>query len=202
MKKKQLEMILQKVPSFEKPIINLEQYQTPAEIASDILFIAYQFGDIENKTILDLGCGTGIFSIGAKIMGAKKIIGVEVDENCLKVARKYAKENKMEITFINKDIKDIKIKCDTIIMNPPFGAQKSNIKADRKFIEKGFEIASVIYSLHLLKTVHFIEKMVNLLKGEINFYKKYNFPIKYTYDFHEKKVLNYEVCLIRILTKK
>jgi putative methylase len=202
MKKKQLEMILQKVPSFEKPIINLEQYQTPAEIASDILFIAYQFGDIENKTVLDLGCGTGIFSIGAKIMGAKKIVGVEIDENCLKVARKYAKENKMKITFINKDIKDIEIKCDTIIMNPPFGAQKSNIKADRKFIEKGFEIASVIYSLHLLKTVSFIEKMVNLLKGEINFYKKYNFPIKYTYDFHEKKVLNFEVCVLRILTKK
>ena len=202
MKKKQLEMILQKVPSFEKPIINLEQYQTPAEIASDILFIAYQFGDIENKTVLDLGCGTGIFSIGANILGAKKIIGVEIDENCLKVARKYAKENNMKITFINKDIKDIKIKCDTIIMKPPFGAQKSNIKADRKFIEKGFEIASVIYSLHLLKTVSFIEKMVNLLKGEINFYKKYNFPIKYTYDFHEKKVLNYEVCLLRILTKK
>jgi putative methylase len=202
MKKKQLEMILQKVPSFEKPIINLEQYQTPAEIASDILFIAYQFGDIENKTVLDLGCGTGIFSIGANILEAKKIIGVEIDENCLKVARKYAKENNMKITFINKDIKDIKIKCDTIIMNPPFGAQKSNIKADRKFIEKGFEIASVIYSLHLLKTVSFIEKIVNLLKGEINFYKKYNFPIKYTYDFHEKKVLNYEVCLLRILTKK
>jgi len=202
MKKKQLEMILQKVPSYKKPIINLEQYQTPAEIASDILFIAYQFGDIENKTVLDLGCGTGIFSIGANILGAKKIIGVEIDENCLKVARKYAKENKMKITFINKDIKDIKFKCDTIITNPPFGAQKSNKKADRKFIEKGFEIASVIYSLHLLKTISFIEKIVNLLKGEINFYKKYNFPIKYTYNFHEKKVLNYEVCLLRILTKK
>jgi len=202
MKKKQLEMILQKVPSFEKPIINLEQYQTPAEIAADILFIAYQFGDIENKTVLDLGCGTGIFSIGAKIVGAKKVIGIDIDENCLKVARKYVKENKDKITFIKKDIKDIKIKCDTVIMNPPFGAQKSNKKADRKFIEKGFEIASVIYSLHLLKTVPFIKKMVNSLKGEINLYKKYNFPIKYTYDFHEKKVLSYEVSLLRILTKK
>jgi putative methylase len=202
MKKKQLEMILQKVPPFEKPIINLEQYQTPAEIVADILFIAYQFGDIENKTVLDLGCGTGIFSIGAKIMGAKKVVGVDIDENCLKVARKYVKENKHNITFIKKDIKDIKIKCDTIIMNPPFGAQKSNKKADRKFLEKGFEIASVIYSLHLSKTVPFIEKMVNSLKGEINFYKKYKFPIKYTYDFHEKRFVIYEISLLRIHTKK
>jgi len=202
MKKKQLEMILQKVPSFENPIFNLEQYQTPAEIASDILFIAYQFGDIENKIVLDLGCGTGIFSIGAAIMGAKKVIGLDIDEDCLKIAKKYTKENKEKITFIKKDIKDIKIKCDTVIMNPPFGAQKSNKKADRKFIEKGFEIASVIYSLHLSKTVSFIEKMVNSLKGEINFTKKYNFPIKSTYDFHEKKVLNFEVSLLRILTKQ
>jgi putative methylase len=202
MKKKQLEMILQKIPSFEKPIPNLEQYQTPAEIAADILFIAYQFGDIENKTILDLGCGTGIFSIGAKIMGAKKVIGVDIDNNCLKVAKNYTKEIKEKITFINKDILDIKIKCDTVIMNPPFGAQKSNKKADRRFIEKGFEIASVIYSIHLLKTIPFIEKMVNSLVGEIDFYKKYNFPIKYTYVFHDKKVINYDVCLIRILTKK
>ena len=202
MKKKQLEMILQKVPSFEKPVSNLEQYQTPAEIAADILFIAFQFGDIENKTVFDLGCGTGIFSIGAKIMGAKKVIGADIDGNCLKVARKYAKENKMKITLIKKDIKDIKIKCDTIIMNPPFGAQKSNKKADRKFIEKGFEMASIIYSLHLLKTISFIEKIVKSLKGEISFYKKYVFPIKYTYDFHEKKVLNYEVSLLRIFTKK
>lgn len=202
MKQKELEIILQKVPAFEKPSPMLEQYLTPAKIAADILFIAYQFGDIEDKTVLDLGCGTGIFSIGAKIMGAKKVLGVDIDENCLKIARNYTKENKLEITFIKKDIKDIKVKCDTVIMNPPFGAQKSNKKADRKFIEKGFKIASVIYSLHLSKTIPFIEKMVKSLNGQINFYKKYNFPIKYTYDFHEKKVINFEISLLRMLTKK
>ena len=202
MKKKQLEMILQKVPTYEKPIFNLEQYQTSAEIAADILFIAYQFGDIENKVVIDLGCGTGIFSVGAEMLGAKKVIGVDVDECCLKIAKKYSKENKKNITFLKKDILDVKIKCDTIIMNPPFGAQKSNLKADRKFLEKGFEIAQVIYSLHLSKTFDFIDKLVNSLKGEINFYKKYNFPIKNTYDFHEKKILIYDVSLFRILTKK
>jgi putative methylase len=202
MKQKELEIILQKVPAFEKPSPMLEQYLTPAKIAADIIFIAYQFGDIEDKIVFDLGCGTGIFSIGAKIMGAKKVLGIDIDENCLKIARKYSKENKLKITFIKKNIKDIKIKCDTIIMNPPFGAQKSNKKADRKFIEKGFEIANVIYSLHLFKTVPFIEKMVRSLNGEINFYKKYNFPIKYTYDFHEKKVINFEISLLRMLTKK
>ena len=202
MKQKELEILLQKVPSYEEPIPNLEQYTTPANIAADILSVAYQFGDIENKTILDLGCGTGIFSVGASILGAKKVIGIDVDERSIKIAKNYAKENNLKITFLKKDISEIAVKCDTIIMNPPFGAQKRNKNADRKFIEKGFESSNVIYSLHLSKTIPFLEKMITSLLGEINYYKEYNFPIKNTYDFHEKKYINYDVTLLRIVTKK
>jgi len=201
MKQKKLEMLLQKVPAFNYPSPNLEQYITPANIAADILFNAYSFGDIENKTVLDLGCGTGIYSVGASLTGAKKVIAVDIDKNAISIAKNYAQENKLDIEFLVQNIDDVKIKCDTIIMNPPFGAQKSNEKADRKFIEKAFEISSVIYSLHLSKTILFITKMVKALKGEISYSKDYIFPIKHTYDFHEKNVVNYDVTLLRILTK-
>jgi len=202
MKKKELEIILQKVPSFDKPTAQLEQYLTPANIVADIIFIAYQFGDIENKIVTDLGCGTGIFSFGASRAGAQKVVGIDIDKNSIKIAKEYARETKQKITFITKDVEDAEIKCDTVIMNPPFGAQKSNLKADRKFIEKGFEISSVIYSLHLSKTVPFIEKLVSSLGGEISYSKNYIFPIKHTFDFHKKKALDYEVSLLRILTKR
>ena len=43
MKKKELEMILQKIPTFEKPSPELEQYLTPAGIAADIIFTAHPF---------------------------------------------------------------------------------------------------------------------------------------------------------------
>lgn len=201
MKKKELEIYLQKTPYFEKPKISLEQYITSADIAADIIFIAFQMGDIKNKIVLDLGCGTGIFSVGAYITGAKKVIGIDIDKDAIKIAKRFADENKLKIDFIVKDIKDIDILCDTIIMNPPFGAQKSNIYADRRFIEKAFEKANVIYSLHLTKTIPFIEKMVSSLKGNIDFTKNYNFPIKNSQYFHEKKVVFYEVTLLRILTK-
>ena len=201
MKQKKLEMLLQKVPAFEYPSPNLEQYITPANIAADILFNAYSFGDIKNKTVLDLGCGTGIFSVGASLTGAKKVIAIDIDKNAVSIAKNYAQENKLDIEFLVQNIDDVKIKCDTIIMNPPFGAQKSNEKADRKFIEKAFEISSIIYSLHLSKTIPFITKMVKALKGEINYSKDYIFPIRHTYDFHEKNVVNYDVTLLRILTK-
>ena len=199
MKKKELEILLQKVPSFDKPSPNLEQYLTPADIAADIIFIAHQFGDIENKTVLDLGCGTGIFSVGAALTGAKKVVGVDIDKNCIENAREYAEKNDLEITFLVQDVRDVKIKCDTVIMNPPFGAQKSNQKADRKFIEKGFEITHVIYSIHLAKTVPFVKKLVSSLGGNIDYSKDYVFPIKWMYEFHEKKVINYDVTMLRII---
>lgn len=201
MKKKELEILLQRVPSFDKPSPTLEQYLTPANIAADIVFIAHQFGDVENKIVLDLGCGTGIFSVGAALTGAGKVVGIDVDKSCIEIARNYAKKNNLEITFLIQDVKDVKIKCDTVIMNPPFGAQKSNKKADRKFIEKGFEVAGVLYSIHLTKTVPFIEKMVSSMGGKIDCSKDYVFPIKWTYAFHEKKVMNYDVTMLKIAVK-
>ena len=69
MKQKELEMLLQKIPEFNSPKPNLEQYLTPAPIAADLLFTAAQYGDIENKIVVDLGCGTGIFSFGAYLCG-------------------------------------------------------------------------------------------------------------------------------------
>lgn len=201
MKKKELEIFLQSIPDFVKPKPDLEQYITSAGIVADIIFIAFQMGDIENKNVLDLGCGTGIFSVGAYIAGAKKVTGIDLDEEAIKTAKKFADENKLNIDFIVKDIKDADIICDTVFMNPPFGAQKSNLNADRKFIEKAFKSGKVIYSLHLTKTIPFIEKIISALKGTIDFTKDYKFPIKHSQSFHAKKIVFFEVSLIRILTK-
>ena len=162
----------------------------------------YQFGDIKNKKVLDLGCGTGIFSVGTVLTGAEGVVGIDIDSNCIDIARRYADLNSLDISYIVQDVKDVNLKVDTVIMNPPFGAQKSNIKADRKFIERAFKLAPVIYSIHLSKTVPFIDKMVTSLKGKIDYSKDYVFPIKSIYKFHEKKVKNFDVTLLRIITKK
>ncbi len=202
MKKKNLEIILQKVPDYINPSPLLEQYITPANIASDMIFTAHQYNDIKDKEILDLGCGTGIFSVGAYITGAKKVTGIDIDKTAIKIAKKYAEENNFEIEYKTKDVKDTTIKADTIIMNPPFGAQKSNKKGDRIFLEKGFELGKIIYTLHLTKTLPFLNKMIKSLNGKINFTKNYSFPIKHTYKFHTKKVVSYNVALIRISSNK
>jgi 2-polyprenyl-3-methyl-5-hydroxy-6-metoxy-1,4-benzoquinol methylase len=45
-------------------------------------------GDINNKVILDIGCGFGVFAIVAKKCGAKKVIAIDNDEHFLDAARK------------------------------------------------------------------------------------------------------------------
>jgi len=202
MKKKKLEILLQKIPSFEKPSPIFEQYITPANIAADIIFIAHQFNDIRDKKIMDLGCGTGIFSVGTYITGAKKVAGIDIDKQAIKIAKKYAEENNFDIKYMVQDIIDVDIKADTIIMNPPFGAQKTNRKADRAFLERAFETGKIIYTLHLTETIPFIEMMIKSLNGEITFKKNYVFPIKRTYEFHTRKHMKYDVTLIRIVTNK
>ena len=70
MKKKDLEIQLQRIQNFKDPDPALEQYMTPSVIATDILFDAYSKGDVEGLKVVDLGCGTGMFSIGSWLLGA------------------------------------------------------------------------------------------------------------------------------------
>ena len=99
MKKKDLEIILQKLPPHPAPLVKLEQYATPAIIAADIVFNAYLEEDIADKVVLDLGCGTGIFAIGAGLLGAREVIGVDLDGTALAIAHGYAELLSLEITF-------------------------------------------------------------------------------------------------------
>ncbi len=200
MKQKQLEIILQKIPKPSNPVPHLEQYMTPATIAADVIFTAYNWGDIQDKIVVDLGCGTGVFAIGAFLMGAQKAVGYDIDPNVISIAKDHTIKSNYPIEFYTQDVSSIQTSCDTVLMNPPFGAQKANLKADRRFIEKGFDIASVLYSFHLKKTIPFLEKMITALHGEITLQKDYEFPIKWIFDFHYKQVVSYKVTLLRITT--
>ena len=196
MKKKELEIALQKIPPIESPSPSLEQYSTPAEIAADILFNAYE--DIYRKKVIDLGCGTGIFAIGSALLGAREVIGIDIDDSAIKIARREAERFSLKnISFVEGDIESMEANGDVAIMNPPFGSQMGNRNADRAFLKKGLEVAPVVYSLHLKSTIPFIKILASSLGGEITYSRDYDFPIKRTFSFHKKRAVVYEVTLVR-----
>jgi putative methylase len=200
MKQKTLEIKLQQIPPHPSPSPELEQYPTPANIAADVLYRAHASGDITNKKVLDLGCGTGIFAIGAALLGAKEVTALDIDEKAVEVARKAAREMKVDIEFLVSDVEEVKGSWDTVIMNPPFGAQKKH--ADRPFIENALKMAKVVYSLHLTKTLEFIQKEINRIGGTITHRKTYEFEIRYTFKFHEKEKAHFDVTLFRIESQR
>ncbi|MGC8993100.1 MAG: 50S ribosomal protein L11 methyltransferase, partial [Thermoplasmata archaeon] len=63
--------------------VYFEQYSTDIDIVVDILYTA--ISDIYGKVVADLGCGNGIFSIGASLMNAKKVYCVEITDS-IKIA--------------------------------------------------------------------------------------------------------------------
>lgn len=198
-KKKHLEMAIQKVPKHPNPKVDLEQYSTPATIAADLLWNAYSLGDIADKKVMDLGCGTGIFAIASKLLGATSAIGVDIDKDSTDLASSYCGD----VDFICSDICDLEndFDVDTIFQNPPFGSQKNAKKgADLKFISKAVELSpKVLYSFHMASTEEFLISYFEKNDLEITHIFRYNFPIPKIYEFHTMESANVEVIVIRAL---
>ncbi|WP_303209797.1 METTL5 family protein [Methanobrevibacter smithii] len=196
-KKKHLEMAIQKVPKHPNPKVDLEQYSTPATIAADLLWNAYSLGDIADKKVMDLGCGTGIFAIASKLLGAASAIGVDIDKDSIDLASSYCRD----VNFICSDICDLEndFDVDTIFQNPPFGSQKNAKKgADLKFISKAIELSpKVLYSFHMASTEEFLISYFEKNDLEITHIFRYNFPIPKIYEFHTRESANVEVIVIR-----
>lgn len=211
--KKQLEIILSKLKPTENPKPSLEQYTIPSNLAAEILNLAYLSGDIKDKVVFDLGCGTGRLALGALLLNAKKVTAVDVDDKALDIAEEnlhslftlLPKDFKFKgsIKFICSDIKEFSGECDTVIQNPPFGIQ--SLHADRLFLEKALECGKKIYSLHkngYEKTREFLTKLIESKSGKVEQIIPYKFSIPHMFKFHKKPKKEYNVGLYVIKKTK
>jgi putative methylase len=204
MKLKRLEMTLQRVAGYSSPRPALEQYQTPAPLAARLLYHALMKGDIEGKVVCDLGSGTGVLAIGAALLGAASVKGVDVDKKAVDIAYANAELLDADVKFIVADVKDQTIPdvlglCDTVIMNPPFGAQK--VHADRPFIDLAISVAPVIYSIFNAGSTQFI-KTYTTDRAEIDERVGGLFAMKRTFSFHTQDIQEIGVEILRLKRKK
>jgi putative methylase len=197
MKQRKLEMLLEELEGFSDPELELEQYQTPPLLAAEILHFAYMQGDLEDS-VQDLGCGTGILAIGAKLLGARRVVAYDTDQKALKIAKRNAEKFGVDIEFVLSDITDIKEHVKTTVMNPPFGARVKG--RDRPFLSSALRTSEVIYSIHNRGSLAFIQKFIKPAVITHSYVAK--FPIKRTFDFHKKEKEVIEVEIYRITTSE
>ena len=201
-RKKHLEMRLQSIPSHPKPKVNLEQYTTPSIIAADLVWNAFSLGDIEEKNVFDLGCGTGVFAIASALMGAKLAVGIDIDVDSIELAREVSSNlNVDNIYFIESDICEFncEFNVNTVFQNPPFGSQKKTDRGqDLKFVKKAIDLnCEVLYSFHMASTEEFLINYYNENNLDITHVFRYHFPIPKIYEFHTRDNQNVDVIVLR-----
>ncbi|MEZ0537387.1 50S ribosomal protein L11 methyltransferase [Caldicellulosiruptoraceae bacterium PP1] len=70
------------------------------------------------QEIIDVGCGTGILSIAAKLLGAKNVLAVDIDDVAVKSCSENVKLNNVDIEIKkNNLIEGIDKKFDVVIAN-------------------------------------------------------------------------------------
>ncbi|BGP45043.1 hypothetical protein JCM10450v2_000860 [Rhodotorula kratochvilovae] len=207
MKLKELEAELQPLKGFAEPKRELEQYVTSAHLASRMIFTAAtQFDDIDEKSILDLGCGCAILSIASVMMGADAVTSVDLDADALAIARENVDSVEMDehIEFVHAEIapkgatpsNDAGVPVldpqalgktfDTVVMNPPFGSWRKGI--DMVFLEVACQLAeTAVYSLNKTSTRDFIERKAKVFgfQGTVIAQMRYDLPR--TMAFHKQK---------------
>lgn len=211
--KKELISIIQSTESFTKPRVDLEQYCIDALSAVDITFFAgFEYNDIKNKFIVDLGSGTGRLSIASAYLKANSVLSIDIDFNALNTLKKNIYSLGLEdiifplctnvenLEFSKKHLfNNLKV---TTIMNPPFGVKKRT--ADRIFLEKAFSFSNVVYSIHLAgeKTFRFISKFAERFNWHIDNYFPHNMILERSFQFHTKKAKNIDVNVFRFVKNR
>jgi putative methylase len=205
-RKLDLERFLSTVESQPSPKVHLEQYTTSEQIVANMLYIAaYTNDDIVEKSVLDLGCGTGRLALGASFVGAKEVVGIDIDRLAITTASENRKKAGLSnVQWVLGDISAIEGKFDTVLQNPPFGVQTR--EADRAFLVKALEAGNAVYSLHnhpevdsrLIKQLKssqgflqvsaspFLERFIAKHGGAVTAVYAMHMTIPRMFDFHKK----------------
>ncbi len=196
-RKQQLAIQLQNTKPHPKPKAQLEQYTIPADLAAEIVFSAcYTYSDVEGKTIIDLGTGTGRLALAAQLLGANLVIGVDIEETSLGTAVGNSALLRLHPEWVLGSIEAIRGPVDTVIMNPPFGTKQPH--EDLRFLEKALEISKTVYSIHKSSTRHFLQEWLRRKKAAAEIVLTTSLEIPHQFAFHRKRKVMVEVDVFRI----
>ena len=113
---------------------NVDFYHSNFKITKDVLIPRFETEELVDKTInyikmylkeplniVDLGTGSGCISISIKKEIDCNMDAVDISKQALKIARKNAKENNVDINFYcGSFLEPLDKKYDVIISNPPY----------------------------------------------------------------------------------
>ncbi|ABR54969.1 putative methylase [Methanococcus vannielii SB] len=110
--------------------------------AEDSELLIENLVDVKNKTVLDVGTGSGIQAINALKNGALMVYGIDINPYAIECAKNNAEINKCDlkkISFKTSDLfKNISGKFDVILFNAPY-LPTSNDEKLEKYLNYAFD---------------------------------------------------------------
>lgn len=119
------DFFMEKLFDLEFKVSAYSFFQTNTEGAEQLYSIVREFaGDVENKMVFDLYCGTGTIGQIMARAGSKKVMGIELVEEAVVAANENAARNGLtNCTFLAGDVQkmvdELTDKPDVIIVDPP-----------------------------------------------------------------------------------
>ena len=113
-----------------------------------------QAGDVAGKKILDVGCGSGVYSVDFARRGAGRVVGVDFSENMLKLAKQEAERHQVTdmCEFIQADFLEIELeeKFDISIAMGVFDYVPDQVAFLRKMVALTTDKVIVAFPSHSL----------------------------------------------------
>lgn len=128
---------------------------------------------LENKSLLEIGTGSGCISITLKKeLEQLDITSIDISRKALKVAKKNAKYNRADITLLKQDIFKYNPinKYDILVSNPPYITKEDIVDEAIKYEPKNAIYADedgIKYYQHILSTCNKYLNKKNLIAFEI-----------------------------------
>ena len=192
MRPKHLAIRLSKLTAHPCKDVTLEQYATEGDLAAYWMLAVDQLDGFEGKVVADLGAGNGILGIGALLLGARRVVFVETDEDALEVLRSNVASleddlpDRADVVAAQVGLDDLPLDdVDLVVMNPPWGVQRE--RADRPFLDVAFTSAGLaVHLLHSDRASH-VEAMAASHDWEAEAVLRTEFRLPPTYEHHAKR---------------
>jgi len=198
----QLERRLDRAEGFAEPRVALEQYPTPPDVAAHLLHFAAMQGDLADRTVIDLGAGTGVLALGAACLGPRRVLAVERDADAIATARANGArvDPDASVTWLRGDASRPPLRTDdaTVVMNPPFGAQTGQEGADRTFLAAASDLAAVSHSIHNAGSKAFVESFAGDNGGTVTHAFRVRLALDRQFAFHEADSREVPALAVRI----
>lgn len=163
--------------------LDINEMYWSQDTLKEVDFIIEKLNLNGKERILDLGCGTGRHSLELARRGFD-VVGVDIDERFIEKAKNMAKEEQLEVSFVQSDIRDLKFENEfDVVLNLWDGAvgrckDKSEVNKIFQAISKALKVngqhfitlysANYAKKIYPLSTWYATDKILTLVKFEWN----------------------------------